>query len=103
MEKENMSTMVSILDVLSGTGYTTQFQASEEGLTSLTTHKLFQPEDVKINHFYRFEGESNPDDSAIVYAIETKTGEKGTLIDAYGTYTDTAISNFIEQVKLIHK
>ena len=98
-----MSTMVSILDVLTGTGYTTQFKATEKGLLSLTTKKLYHPKEVRINHFYRFEGESNPDDSSIVYAIETNSGEKGTLIDAYGAYTDSSISDFIEQVKQIHK
>ncbi|HUR31581.1 MAG TPA: hypothetical protein VMZ69_09115 [Saprospiraceae bacterium] len=103
MEKENMSTMVSILEVLSGTGYTVQFKADSTGITSLTTNKMYKPDEVMINHFHRFEGESNPDDSSIVYAIETKSGEKGTLIDSYGAYTDTSISDFINKVKSIHK
>ena len=103
MEKQNMSTMVSILDVLTENGYTTQFKAGEGILLSLVSNKKFKPEDVKINHFYRFEGESNPDDSSIVYAIETNTGEKGTLIDSYGAYSDQLVSAFIKQVESIHK
>src|SRR5688572_22118555 len=95
MEKQNMSTMVSILDALTGNGYTTQFKATEGVLLSLLTNKEYKPDDVKINHFYRFEGESNPYDSSIVYAIETNTGEKGTLIDSYGAYSDPLISSFI--------
>lgn len=98
-----MSTMVSILDVLTENGYTTQFKAGEGTLLSLGTNKKYKPSDVRINHFYRFEGESNPDDSSIVYAIETTSGEKGTLIDSYGAYSDQLISAFIEQVKSIHK
>ena len=103
MEKENMSTMVSILSVLEGTGYTAQFKATTSGIISLTTEKSYKPEDVSINHFYRFEGESNPDDSSIVYAIETKSGEKGTLIDSYGMYSDPLVTAFIDKVKSIHK
>lgn len=98
-----MSTMVSILSVLEGTGYTTQFKATESGIISLTTEKTYKAQDVTINHFYRFEGESNPDDSSIVYAIETKSGEKGTLIDSYGMYSDPLITAFIDEVKSIHK
>lgn len=103
MEKQNMSTMVSILDELTENGYTTQFKAGEGTLLSLVTNKKYKPADVRINHFYRFEGESNPDDSSIVYAIETTSGEKGTLIDSYGAYSDQLISAFIDQVKSIHK
>lgn len=69
----------------------------------MTTLKIFQPAEVEILHFYRFEGESNPADSAILYAIETNDGERGTLIDAYGPYNDSQVTNFIKQVEEIHK
>lgn len=103
MEKENMQSMVSILEVLTGTGYTSQFKATEKGITSMATAKTYKPDEVSINHFYRFEGESDPDDSAIVYAIETKDGEKGTLIDSYGMYNDPLVAAFIKKVESIHK
>jgi hypothetical protein len=54
-------------------------------------------------HFYRFEGESNPSDSSIVYALESSDGEKGTLVDGYGTSSDTHVTHFMQQVKEIHK
>ena len=38
--------------------------------------------------FYRFEGESNPDDMSILYAIEANDGISGTISSAYGTYAD---------------
>lgn len=95
--------MVSILEVLEGNGYTTQFKVTSKGLVSMVTNKTYQPNDIEINHFYRFEGESNPDDSSIVYAIETKDGVKGTLIDSYGAYSDMEIANFIKKVEAIHK
>lgn len=98
-----MSSMVSILEVLEENGYTTQFKATSEGLVSMVTYRTYHPHEIEINHFYRFEGESNPDDSSIVYAIETKDGMKGTLIDSYGAYSDPEISNFIKKVKTIHK
>jgi hypothetical protein len=39
---------------------------------------------------------------AILYAIETTDGRKGTLIDAYGYYADEEISAFMQNVE-IHK
>ena len=98
-----MQTMVSILDVLNKNGYTTQFKVDENEIVSVNTNKKFKPRHIKINHFYRFEGESNPDDNSIVYAIETNTGERGTLIDSYGAYSDASLTNFIKEVESIHK
>ena len=102
-EKIQMETMVSILNSLDTLGFKTQFKANLEGLLSLTSNKVFQPEQVKIVHFYRFEGESNPSDSSILYAIETQDGEKGTLVDGYGNDSDLNVSVFIQSVKEIHK
>lgn len=101
--KQDMSSMLKILQDLTKTGYETQFKACEKGLTSMTTNTCYKPKDVEVKHFYRFEGESDPDDNSIVYAIETKTGEKGTLIDSYGAYSDPLIEKFIKQVKTIEK
>lgn len=101
--KEEMSPMVTVINNLTNDGYTTQFKASETGITSMKTEQCFSPQDVQIRHFYRFEGESSPDDSSIIYAIETNTGEKGTLVDSYGAYADPHIEKFIKEVEAIKK
>lgn len=98
-----MKSLVSVLNSLTLSSFTIQFKVTEQGLMSMTTQKLFQPGEIAISHFYRFEGESNPDDNAILYAIETNTGEKGTLIDAYGIYNNSQISDFIQKVTVIEK
>ena len=81
----------------------TQFKALKNGLESLETHEVFSPEQVRIINFYRFEGESDPSDNAILYVVETSTGEKGTLTDAYGVYTDLKVSEFVKQIEEIQK
>lgn len=102
-DKINMDSLVTILNSLEAEGYKTQFKATDKGLESLSTFKLFQPAETKILHFFRFEGESDPEDSAIVYAIETNGGEKGTLVDSFGPYSDPLVGHFIDKVKEIHK
>jgi hypothetical protein len=37
------------------------------------------PDHYQIVHIYRYEGDSNPDDEAVVYGITTKSGENGVL------------------------
>jgi hypothetical protein len=82
MEKVNMESLVSVLGSLTVSEFVTQFNLTDQGLVSMTTQKTFQPADFEILHFYRFEGESNPADNAILYAIKTIDGEKGTIVDA---------------------
>jgi hypothetical protein len=103
MDKEHMKTLVSCTNSLMTKGYVTQFKAIKHGLKSLTTDKIYTPEEVKITNFYRFEGESDPSDSSILYAIETTSGEKGTLTDAYGAYSDPHVAKFIKDVEDIGK
>jgi hypothetical protein len=102
IEKENMSSPVECLNSLVKSGYTTQFAATEKGLISLATNKVYQPDEVKIENFFRFEGESDPADNSILYAIETAT-EKGTLTDSYGANNDAYVTKFIKEVEDIHK
>lgn len=100
---DQMKTLSSCLNSLQAAGFAVQFKATKGGLKSLTTEKIYDPENVRISSFYRFEGESDPGDNSIVYAIETGSGEKGTLTDAYGTYSDPDVAKFIREVEKISK
>lgn len=102
-DKIYMNSMVDVLNSSTLSEFTTQFRITEQGLISSTSKKTYQPNQIKVEHFYRFEGESNPDDSAILYAIETDAGEKGTIIDAYGMDNDSLVTDFMKQVEEMHK
>jgi hypothetical protein len=103
MEKVNMDSLVIVLAELEKQGFTSQFEIHQKSLISLKTNNHYSADQLKITHFYRFEGESNPEDSAIMYAIETFDKEKGTLVDGYGTTADTATADFMCNVNDIHK
>ena len=83
-------TEATAIDELARRGFTDWFRVVEGNLRVLTTGKLLKPEDLVIREVYRFEGISDPDDMAIVYAIESTTGIRGTLIDAFDLYADPA-------------
>lgn len=100
---DQMKTLSSCLNSLLAAGFETQFKATKQGLKSLTTDKIYNAAEVKISSFYRFEGESDPADSSILYTIETSSGEKGTLTDAYGAYSDAHVAKFIKDVEEIQK
>jgi hypothetical protein len=99
----DMKTLASCVNKLVLDGYTEDFKISESGMLSLHEEKLYKPEQVHVMDFFRFEGASDPADNAILYAIETNDGVKGTLTDAYGPYADPQVSKFMEQVEDMNK
>jgi len=89
---------------LEGDGYIDQFKVEKGKLISLTDSKRkYKAKDVMALNFFRFEGDSNPDDMSILYAIETSDGHKGTLIDAYGNYSDDDTGEFMQEVDINKK
>jgi hypothetical protein len=102
-KKQEMATMVSCMNKLISEGFTENFIAHERGIEAPTKKKLYMPEDVRIVNFYRFEGESDPADNSILYVIETQDGIRGTLVDAYGPYSNPKVSKFISEVEEITK
>ena len=99
---EDMKTLSSCLNRLVRQGYEEDFKVNKSGLCGVHGKKSYQPEEVHIVDFFRFEGASDPADNSILYAIETNDGTKGTLTDAYGAYGDANVDKFIKQVEDIN-
>jgi hypothetical protein len=98
-----MKSLATCLNKVFNDGYTEDFKVTDQGLFSIQHERVYQPEQVNVVNFFRFEGTSNPDDEAVLYVIETTDGTKGTLTDAYGVYQDPLIGSFMKQVEHIKK
>jgi hypothetical protein len=101
--KAELKTLTSCIEALKKDGFTTNFMVNEKGLYDIDKEKVYTPEQVRIPSFYRFEGESDPADSSILYAIETDDGVRGLLSDSYGPYSDPEVAKFITEVQEINK
>ena len=58
--------------------------------------------DFEITEVYRFEGNTDPSDEAIVYAIESVNGKKGVLVNGYGISADVMNAEMAKKLS-IHK
>jgi hypothetical protein len=96
-------TLTHVVDELTRRGYNEHFRVADGRLDVIGTGQRFEPEDVVIRGYYRFEGVSDPDDMAIVYAIETKSGVRGILVDAFGVYSDPLIGAAVQQMPILSK
>lgn len=99
MFNDDMTTLVSVIEKLRERNFDNEFTWTAEGF-SLGAGKLYQPDELTIIKTYRFEGDSNPDDSSILYLIETNDGYTGYCIDAYGAATNHGedFNNFIRNI-----
>lgn len=98
-----MKSLASCLSKMVSEGYTEDFKVTDTGLEAIQHHSQYLPNQIEVVNFFRFEGESDPDDNAILYLIETKDGTKGTLVDAYGIYNDPKVSSFMKDVQNFQK
>jgi len=69
-------------------GYTIDYNLNFDCITCNDAPAPLKPSEFEIAEVYRFEGESDPADEAVVYAIEGKDGEKGVLVGGYGISAD---------------
>ena|ERR1700754_3118816 len=79
--------LVDALDDLKERGYEADFETQSVCLYCGDLDLRLNPEEFTVDEVHRFEGDSNPDDSAVVYAISSSTGVKGVLVDGYGAYS----------------
>lgn len=77
-------------------GYTMDFNLKDNCL--ICNENNYQPEDFDIVEVYRFEGESDPADEAVIYAIEGIKGEKGILVSGYGMSGDNLSSEMAKKL-----
>ena len=97
-----MKSLSSCLAKIVSDGYTEDFRVTNEGLEAVQKQSHYPAGEVTVSNFFRFECESDPADNAILYVIETQDGTRGTLVDSYGTYNDSRVSRFMDDV-LIQK
>ncbi len=86
---KDYSNLIEALDDLKLRGFKNDFNLKPSCLECTALQLQLHPEDFEVKELYRFEGDSTPDDNSILYAIESKEGVKGVLIDAYGTYAES--------------
>ncbi len=99
----HMTDLEKCMNKLEAQGYTDQYRVEKGKLVNLTINKKYKAKDVKAVNFFRFEGITDPDDMSILYAIETGDNRKGTLVDAYGLYSDDETGAFMQEVTINKK
>jgi hypothetical protein len=99
---KDMATLSQVMEQLRQKKIGNEFSWKDGRL--FTLGKGYGADQLTIVKTYRFEGDSNPDDSAVLYILQSSDGVLGYTIDSYGVYSDHedggGYDNFIRKIKV---
>lgn len=96
--KYKYATVLEAIKQLRDAGFMVDFNISGNVLS--VNDALYDCADFEISEVYRYEGDSNPDEEATVYGIESKDGVKGILVTTYGMYIEEASEDLLKKLSL---
>ena len=80
-------------------GYISNFNIKKDSLTCIENEINLHPADFEIDEVHRFEGNTDPGDENVLYAISSvKYQMKGLLVNAFGMYSDSFSGELIEKL-----
>jgi hypothetical protein len=98
---EAYDTLTEAIAALRKQGYVEDFNLKQNCIECRNgEYRIFHNE-FEIDKFFRFEGESNPGDSSILYAISSdKYKLNGVLVNAYGIYSDPVTDEMLNKLSV---
>ena len=99
-----MTTLSEILNKLRKEGYTHDFNLKDDCIECHGSLLQVFPHEFVVDRIFRFEGQTDPSDEAIVYAISSdKHSLKGTLVNGYGIYSDKVTDDMVRALEIAEK
>lgn len=96
---KSYETMSEAVNDLIKRGYDHDFNLEKEWVECKQNNCRLKADEFEIDEVYRFEGDTDPGDENIVYAISsTKENIKGVLVNAYGVYSDTTSAELVAKL-----
>lgn len=93
-------TIAEAVNGLKQRGYTIDFNVEHDRIVCHKAPLTLRPHEFEITEVYRFEGNTDPADEAVVFAIESKEGEKGVLVSGYGASDDAVTDEMLQKLRM---
>jgi hypothetical protein len=85
------STVSEALDNLNEMGFSYDFNIHEDEIVN-------NPHMHEVKHVYRYEGNSDPGDSAVVYGIKSTSGKKGVFVAGFSANTNSEAARVLDKI-----
>jgi hypothetical protein len=85
------STVSEALENLTKMGFTHDYNIYE--------HEIIKEPDIhEVKHVFRYEGNSDPGDSAVVYGIKSTSGKKGVFVAGYSANANSQAARVLDKI-----
>jgi Fe2+ or Zn2+ uptake regulation protein len=98
--KFHYATVSEAIEKLRAQGFIHDFTL--EGNEFVCDKGRFSTDHFEIMDIYRYEGDTDPADEAMVYALESDIGLKGILVTGYGVSSDNEVMEVLNTLS-VHK
>ena len=102
MNQHSYDTLSQATADLEKRGYTDDFNIVDGHLHCAGLDMQLHPQHFQVREFYRFEGNTDPGDESVVYAIESDQGVKGLLVSAFGAYSEPLSDELMQKLNMPH-
>ena len=85
------TTVLEALEDLKDKGFYHDFNLHTEAIKK-------NPNDYSVEHVYRYEGDSDPDEESVVYGIISISGKKGVFVSGFSANSDDEASKILEKL-----
>jgi hypothetical protein len=75
------ATVIEALEELNKKGFTNDFNLQDENIKK-------NPHNYEIEHVYRYDGDTDPDEEAVVYGIRSNSGERGVYVAGFSANSE---------------
>jgi|GEM_PF-3224304 len=97
------SSPLEIIEELNERGLSNNFKFKAGKLICIESQQAYDAADLTLEASYRFEGQSDPDDSSVLYVIKAHDGTGGTIMDAFGVGASPGLAEFCRDVEDLRK
>jgi predicted transcriptional regulator YdeE len=94
--KYHYDSVSGALNELKSKGFTSDFNLQENAIAK-------NPQQYEIQQIYRYEGNSNPDDEAVVYGLKSQSGEKGVFVTGFAANSISEAAQALIAIEIKNK
>ena len=95
---EHYDTLTAAITSLRQQGYVEDFNLRTNFVECRKGEIQLMPNEFEIDKIFRFYGPSDPDDESILYAISSKHGLKGILVNGFGYSSDPLTQEMVDKL-----
>ena len=95
-----METLTEALARLERAGYRDSFRVQGDRLVAVDAQRSFRPEQLAVEETVRFEGDSDPQDELVLFALRSSDGAvAGTWLVSYGSLGDAGSAGVMRRLR----